>query len=64
MSTRRLCHITSTPSGTSPSIFRLIRFRRYPSGPVISALGIRSALDMCAPLVGVIDIKTPPAPKM
>jgi hypothetical protein len=64
MSTGRLCHITSAPSGTSPSIFRLIRFSRYPSGPVISALGIRVVLDMLAPLVGAIDIKTPPAPHM
>ena len=64
MSTGRFCHITAAPSGTSPSIFRLNRFTRYPYGPVISALGIRVVLDMCAPLVGVIDIKTPPAPDM
>jgi hypothetical protein len=64
MSTGRFCHITAAPSGTSPSIFRLNRFNRYPYGPVISALGIRGVLDMVAPLVGVTDIKTPPAPRM
>lgn len=40
ISTGRLCHMTPTPSGTSPSIFLLNRFTRYPSGPVTSAGGI------------------------
>jgi hypothetical protein len=61
MSTGRFCHITAAPSGTSPIIFRLNRFKRYPYGPVISALGIRGVLDMCSPRVDVIDMKTPPA---
>ncbi len=64
MSTGRFCHITAAPSGTSPSIFRLNRFKRYPYGPVISVLGIRVVLDMSAPPVGAVDIKTPPAPDM
>ena len=34
--------------------------RTYPYNPVISAFGIRGVLDMIAPLVDVIDIKTPP----
>src|SRR5947208_4945838 len=49
VSTARLCHITPSASGTSPSIFRLNRFKRYPYGPVISALGIRVVLAMRAP---------------
>jgi hypothetical protein len=47
-------------SGTSPSIFRLNRFKTYPYGPVISAWGIRVVLDMRPPRVDVIGIRTPP----
>jgi hypothetical protein len=61
VSTSRLCHINSTGSGTSPSSFRLNRFRTYPWRSVISALGMRGVLDMAAPPVDVIDMKTPPA---
>ena len=64
MSTGRFCHITAAPSGTSPSIFRLNRFKRYPYKPVISALGIRVVLDMRPPPVDIIGMKTPPAPGM
>src|SRR3954451_11439110 len=46
ISTGRFCHITAAPSGTSPSIFRLSRFKMYPYGPAISALGMRGVLDM------------------
>src|SRR5438445_11244402 len=49
VSTARLCHITPRASGTSPSIFRLNRFKRTPYGPVISALEIRVVLAMRAP---------------
>ena len=63
MSTGRLCHITPAPSGTSPSILRLIRFTRYPNGPVISALGIRVVLDMVL-LCRFVDMKTPPDPRL
>jgi hypothetical protein len=59
-STARLCHITPRASGTSPSIFRLKRFKTYLYGPVISAWGIRVVLDMRRPRVDVIGIKTPP----
>src|SRR5262245_21208241 len=47
--TCRFCHITATPSGTSPSILRQNRFTAYPSGPVMGALGTRGVLDMVAP---------------
>ena len=61
LSTGRLCHITSAGSGTSPIILRLNRFTMNPNIPLISALGIRVVLDMFAPRVDWIDMKTPPA---
>jgi hypothetical protein len=36
-----LCHITPTPSGTSPTILRDIRLTNRPWMPVSSAFGIR-----------------------
>ena len=41
LSTRWLCHITPSESGTSPSRFLLKRFASAPWKPVISADGMR-----------------------
>ena len=60
VSTGRLCHISSTGSGTSPSSLRLNRFSIHPCQPVISALGIRGVLAMPAPPVDVVNKRRRP----
>ena len=54
LSTRWLCHITPSDSGTSPSFFLLNRFAIAPKMPVISVGGTRVMLvislpDRCRP---------------
>jgi hypothetical protein len=64
ISTGRLCHMTPAGSGTSPIIFRAMRLKRYPNGPLISAFGTRvSAMVILLSTVDVlVDMKTPVAP--
>src|SRR5215470_9301996 len=44
LTTLRLCHITSTGSGTSPNILRLNRLIMLPVKPESSAFGTRGAM--------------------